>query len=109
MIRAKTRLNCFGRPGSCWPADSDLIELLRRVAKALTSEEHDEAWSKLHQLAPKQAEWLPDSSPPHQWRQQSEMLLLGRPTLNWSIYNVANAIATANENATLLFSQQCSE
>ncbi len=60
--------------------------------------------------APKLAEWLQDSSLPHQWRPlQSEMLLLGRPTLNGSTYNVANEIATVHGIVTLLFDQQCSE
>ncbi len=62
-----------------------------QVAKALTREEHDEAWSKLQKIAPQQARWLQDSLLPHQW-QQSEMLHLGRPTFNCSTNNVAESI-----------------
>ncbi len=45
-----------------------------QVAKALTRELHDEAWSKLQKIAPQQARWLQDSLLPHPW-QQSEIIL----------------------------------
>ncbi len=61
-----------------------------QVAKALTREDLDEAWSKLQKVAPQQARWLQDSLLQHQW-QQSEMLYLGWPSFNCSTNNVAES------------------
>jgi hypothetical protein len=72
-----------------------------QVAKTLTREEHDEAWSKPQQPALYPAKWLQDSLLPREWH-QSEIVHLGRPTFNCSTNNVANEIAT------LLFDQQFS-